>query len=119
MDYSCPECKINLKFKYMKSKFYKNPEAPFSLGLTYLCPSCKIEIVENENKILNTSRTYFNLLQPLAYSFGTVYIMRQNLSRDEALSLVFVVSLLVIFITNKLFALKVPAEWQYWRKNLR
>ena len=103
----------------MKSKFYKNPEAPFSLGFTYICPSCKTEIVKNENKILDTSRTYLNILQPLAYSFGTIYIMGQNFSRNEALSLVFVVSLLVIFITNKLVALKVPSELQYWRKNLR
>ena len=42
MDYSCPECKINLKYKYIKSKFYKNPEAAFSLGLTYIVKETKI-----------------------------------------------------------------------------
>ena len=48
----------------MKSKFYKNPEAPFSLGLTYLCPSCKTEIVENENKIL-INENDFKKLKPI------------------------------------------------------
>jgi len=54
----------------MKSKLYKNPEAPFSLGLTYLCPSCKTEIVENENKILNTSRTYIKDILQLIATFS-------------------------------------------------
>ena len=118
MDYSCPECKTNLRYKYIKSRFYKNPKASFSLGFSYICPSCNTEIIENENKKSNTSKAYFSLLLPLAYSFGTIYVMSYSFSRDEALSLVFVISLFVIFITNKLFVIKLPKEWQYWRKNI-
>ena len=113
MDYSCPNCKENLKFRFIKYKYHKAGKGIF--GFYHQCPNCLSLIERNQHQFeLNISVFVCVPLMFLSI-LGTQYLHDNGLEKNEAQIISFTLAIIFGFPTIKYFMNKIPKDWPYWK----
>ena len=115
MEYNCPNCKENLKSKWMKIKYHKISDGFTQFGFYHQCPYCLSLIERNQHQISKKLSVFLVVPSTLFANFVGQYLESFAINKTDARNLAFILAIIFAFSVIKYFMKKIPVDWPYWK----